>query len=172
MKTAILWAVQQNALSNWCPQNFLVGFWVCFKLLLKWVYEGICPNFLIPENNLFLSEVYGSAQKCLFLRLHELYKKGPACLLRSSSISSYITEVLYNPRLSICTNEGAMKPDIVYDIEVFFQPYCFTPHNGNPCDHTRVLHTISPLIYSLLTQYQIYICKVVQSSPYIILLLH
>ncbi|XP_022340883.2 uncharacterized protein LOC111135259 [Crassostrea virginica] len=36
MKTAVFWAIQQNALAQWCPQNLLAGFWVCFKLLLKW----------------------------------------------------------------------------------------------------------------------------------------
>nr|XP_022322722.1 uncharacterized protein LOC111124150 [Crassostrea virginica] len=56
IKTAVLWAIQQNAIHDWCPQNLLEGFWVCFKLLLKWVYEGVCPNFFIPENNMFLNK--------------------------------------------------------------------------------------------------------------------
>lgn len=47
-------------------------------------------------------------QIILFLQLHELYKKGIACLLQSSSILSYIKDVLYNPRLSICTNKNVM----------------------------------------------------------------
>ncbi|XP_078326311.1 uncharacterized protein LOC144622904 isoform X2 [Crassostrea virginica] len=57
IKTAVLWTIQQNAIHDWCPQNLLEGFWVCFKLLLKWVYEGVCPNFFIPENNMFLNKM-------------------------------------------------------------------------------------------------------------------
>ncbi|XP_065923774.1 uncharacterized protein [Magallana gigas] len=72
IKTIVLWTIQQNTLPHWCPQNILVGFWVCFELLLKWVREGICPNFFIPQNNLFLTKVNGSAQNRLFLQLHEL----------------------------------------------------------------------------------------------------
>lgn len=72
IKTAAFWAIQQNTLPNWCPQYPFEGFWVCFKLLLKWVYEWGCPNFFIPQNNLFLSKVYGSAQRRLFLQLIEL----------------------------------------------------------------------------------------------------
>nr|XP_034317242.1 protein MB21D2-like [Crassostrea gigas] len=49
MKTAIFWAIQQNMLPQWCPENILAGFWICFKLILKWVYEGVCPNFFIPQ---------------------------------------------------------------------------------------------------------------------------
>uniref|UniRef100_K1R4I7 Uncharacterized protein C3orf59 n=1 Tax=Magallana gigas TaxID=29159 RepID=K1R4I7_MAGGI len=123
MKTTVFWAIQQNTLPHWCPNNLLAGFWVCFKLLLKWVYEGICPNFFIPQNNLFLTKVHGSAQNRLFLQLHELYKKGLACLLQSSSIRSYITDVLYNPRLSICTNENVMRSEVDIDLELVKQ--CF-----------------------------------------------
>ncbi|XP_061187026.1 uncharacterized protein LOC133195182 [Saccostrea echinata] len=80
MKTAVFWAIQQNTISRWCPQNILECFWVCFKFLLKWVYEGVCPNFFIPENNMFLVNIHGQAQKILFCRLYGLYKKGLACL--------------------------------------------------------------------------------------------
>ena len=63
IKTAIFWVIQQNIIVQRCPQNLLSCFWVCFKLLVKWVYEGVCPNFFIPENNMFLNKVYGAAQR-------------------------------------------------------------------------------------------------------------
>ena len=44
IKTAVFWAIQNTSFA-WCPSNLLVGFWVCFKVILKWVYEGFCPNF-------------------------------------------------------------------------------------------------------------------------------
>ncbi|XP_052683370.1 uncharacterized protein LOC128163760 [Crassostrea angulata] len=79
MKTAIFWAIQQNMLPQWSPENMLDGFWICFKLVLKWVYEGVCPNFFIPQNNLFLSRIYGENQRNLFRRLYHLYEKGFFC---------------------------------------------------------------------------------------------
>ena len=97
--------------STLCPQNLLVGFWVCFKLLLKWLYEGVSPNLFIPQNNMFLSKVHGSAQKNLFLQMHRLYDQGLVCKLQSPSIRSYVTDVLYNPRLFICTDENRMKSE-------------------------------------------------------------
>ena len=30
MKTALFWAIQQNTIAHWCPQNILAGFWVYF----------------------------------------------------------------------------------------------------------------------------------------------
>nr|XP_011414756.2 uncharacterized protein LOC105319054 [Crassostrea gigas] len=158
MKTTIFWAIQQNTLPHWCPQNLLAGFWVCFKLLLKWVYKGICPNFFIPQNNMFLTKVHGSAQNRLFLQLHELYKKGLACLLQSSSIRSYIIDVLYNPRLSICTDESMIRSEVHYDEElatgIFVYNYGLVA-NGNICGFTKVIHTLEELVHTPLSQYQV-----------------
>ncbi|XP_078322105.1 uncharacterized protein LOC144621931 [Crassostrea virginica] len=156
MKTIIFWVIQQNAVPLWCPQNLLAGFWVCFKLLLKWVYEGVCPNFFIPENNLFLSKVHGSAQRKLFLALHGLYEKGLACLLQSPSIKSYITNVLYNPRLSICTIEDRMISECDHDKELFDEIDCNTSYFPKNLDHCiKFLHTIELMIGEPLTQYQV-----------------
>ncbi|XP_078322235.1 uncharacterized protein LOC144621996 [Crassostrea virginica] len=155
IKTVIFWAIQQNAVPLWCPQNLLVGFWVCFKLLLKWVYEGICPNFFIPENNLFLSKVHGSVQRKLFLELHGLYDKGLICLLQIPSIKDYVTNVLLNPRLSICTNEDIMISECDHDKDLFgeidLNTYCLKKLDR--C--IKYLHTIELMIGEPLTQYQV-----------------
>nr|XP_022310281.1 uncharacterized protein LOC111115736 [Crassostrea virginica] len=160
MKTVIFWAIQQNAVPLWCPQNLLGGFWVCFKLLLKWVYEGVCPNFFIPENNLFLSKVHGSAQRKLFLELRGLYEKGLVCLLQSPSIKSYIIYILYNPRLSIYANEDRMISECDHDKELFKEIDCntsYSPQNLDQC--IKYLHTIELMIGEPLTQYQVLVLQ-------------
>nr|XP_022298618.1 uncharacterized protein LOC111107630 [Crassostrea virginica] len=123
MKTAIFWAIQGNTIDHWCPQNLLAGFWVCYKLLLKWVYEGVCPNFFIPENNMFLNKVHGVAQRNLFTQLNGLYEKGIAFLLQNPSISSYIMDVLCNPRLSVCTDERTLISEVMLDRDLFEEIY-------------------------------------------------
>ncbi|XP_065938141.1 uncharacterized protein [Magallana gigas] len=158
MKITVFWVIQQNTLPRLCPQNLLAGFWVCFKLLLKWVYEGVCPNFFIPQNNLFLTKVHGSAQNRLFLQLHELYKKGLACLLQSSSIRSYIIDVLHNHILSVCTDESTMRPEVEFDVELVREstivPYIHVLQK-DLCGLTTAIHTIEQLVYSPLTQCQV-----------------
>ncbi|XP_061165222.1 uncharacterized protein LOC133174174 [Saccostrea echinata] len=119
MKTAIFWVLQENKIPHWCPRNFLECFWVCFKLILNWVYEGVCPNFFIPENNMFLTKIHGEAQTMLFLRLYELYENGVACLLQSSSIRPYILNALYNPRSFICLDEKTRISEAEFDEELF-----------------------------------------------------
>uniref|UniRef100_K1PE84 Uncharacterized protein n=1 Tax=Magallana gigas TaxID=29159 RepID=K1PE84_MAGGI len=155
MKTTVFWTIQQNTLPHWSPQNLLGGFWLCFKLLLKWVYEGICPNFFIPQNNLFLTKVHGSAQNRLFLQLNELYKKGLACLLQSSSIRSYIIDILYNPTLSICM----MMSEVDYDVEVADEStQCFY-NFAQPCHITKYIHMIEQFVESPMTQYQVVVLQ-------------
>ncbi|XP_078320208.1 uncharacterized protein LOC144621267 [Crassostrea virginica] len=152
IKTVIFWVIQQNAVAHWCPQNLLEGFWICSKFLLNWVYEGVCPNFFIPENNMFLSKVHGSAQRKLFLELHGLYEKGLVCLLQSPSIKSYIIHVLYNPRLSIYTNEDRMMSECDHDKELFDEiDYYTSTQNLEDC--IKYLHTIELIIGEPLTQY-------------------
>nr|XP_022315416.1 uncharacterized protein LOC111119502 isoform X1 [Crassostrea virginica] len=160
MKTAVFWVIQQNVVPLWCPQNLLVGFWVCFKILLKWVYEGICPNFFIPQNNLFLTKIYGSEQRNLFLQLHGLYEKGLACLLQSPSIRSYITDVLYNPRFSFCTNEDRMKSECEYDVELFNEIDCKAKQIPKNLDrYIKYLQALELMLELTLTQYQVFMLQ-------------
>ena len=63
----------------------------------------------------------------LYIQLHGLYEKGLACLLQSPSIRSYIIDVLYNPRLYICTDEDRLKSECQNDIDLFFEAYSVCP---------------------------------------------
>ncbi|XP_062611221.1 uncharacterized protein LOC134273068 [Saccostrea cucullata] len=157
MKTAVFWVIQQNTLQQWCPQTLLECFWVCFKLILKWVYEGVCPNFFIPQNNMFPSKVHGAAQHQLFIRLYGFYKQGLVFLLHSPSIRSCIVNVLHNPNLSICTDEHTLISEAEFDMELLSDinkhDTLYTP-NLETC--MRYLHTIEQMMVShLLTQYQV-----------------
>nr|XP_022298639.1 uncharacterized protein LOC111107648 [Crassostrea virginica] len=156
MKTAVFWAIQRNTIDHWCPQNLLAGFWVCYKLLLKWVFEGVCPNFFIPENNMFLNKVHGVAQRNLFTQLNGLYEKGIAFLLQNPSISSYIMNVLCNPRLSVCTDERTMISEVMFDRELFEEitlSDVVPPNNLPTC--IKYLSMVEQLIRSPLRQCQV-----------------
>ncbi|XP_062580848.1 uncharacterized protein LOC134242743 [Saccostrea cucullata] len=164
IKTSVFWVIQQNVIPHWCPQNILECFWICFKLLLKWVYEGVCPNFFIPENNMFLSKIHGEAQKLLFNRLYELYEKGIACLLHSSTIRPYVMKVLLNPKQYICIDEfnprqstleickTKMHLHITLLMEIKYSPFIL-PLDLHSC--IQSLQTVEHLLSFPLTQYQV-----------------
>eukprot|EP00105_Crassostrea_gigas_P004918 XP_011418289.1 PREDICTED: uncharacterized protein LOC105321624 [Crassostrea gigas] len=155
MKTTVFWAIQQNTLHHWCPQNFVAGFWVCFKLLLKWVYEGICPNFFIPKNNMFLSKVNGSAQNRLFLQLYELYKKGPTCLLQSHSIKTYIIDMHSSPRPFALTEDTVTRSEVDNDLELINTPSSFDSLQDGLSGVTEALYKVEQFVGSPLTIYEV-----------------
>ena len=86
----MFWAIQLHSPIKWKPCNLLSCFWTCFKLLISWVDKGECPNFFIPQNNMFRVKVVGHKQAVLFEKLHSLYNEGIICLLLSPTIGEYL----------------------------------------------------------------------------------
>ena len=92
----------------------------------------------------------------MFLELHGLYDKGLICLLQIPSIKEYVTNVLLNPRLSICTNEDIMISECDHDKDLFNEidrNTSYFPKNLHRC--IKYLYTIELMIGEPLTQYQV-----------------
>ncbi|XP_062600259.1 uncharacterized protein LOC134261879 [Saccostrea cucullata] len=159
MKTAVFWVIQQNIIPQWCPQNLLQCFWVCFKLILKWVYEGVCPNFFIPENNMFLSNIHGEAQKKLFLRLYKLYENGLVSLLHCQSIRSCLNSVLQNPRQPFNKDKNMLINRVLFDLNLFRELYLSDLPVDNLQSCIRFLNAVEKLIILPLTQNQVLILR-------------
>ncbi|XP_052683465.1 uncharacterized protein LOC128163836 [Crassostrea angulata] len=156
MKTAIFWAIQQNMLPQWCPKNILAGFWICFKLILKWVYEGVCPNFFIPKNNLFLSRIYGEDQRNLFRRLYHLYEKGFFLLLHISSMIHYIPQGFIFPGRLIVSGDCNLGSEYVFDFKLSEEiKNCDRLSVNNLQDCAKALLVIEQLIYLPLNSYTV-----------------
>jgi hypothetical protein len=68
---------------------------------------------------MFLGNIHGEAQNRLFVRMFGFYEIGIAYPCYSPSPRSYIVNVLYNPRLSICTDEHILVSEIEFDEEMF-----------------------------------------------------
>ena len=74
-------------------------FWKCFQRLLYWISNEYCPNFFIPENNMFAGKVYGAARISLLSVLVPLYQEGYYCLLRCPSIQNELHAIIQLPQL-------------------------------------------------------------------------
>ena len=101
LKTALFWCIQTDPGHKWSRDNFYPCFWKCFKMLLQWVYTGYCPNFFIPENNLFVCTIVGANQERLFTQMYDLYCQREQCLAQSHSLSKIVYKILANP--TACT---------------------------------------------------------------------
>lgn len=97
LKTVMFWCIQTDSKYEWSKENFFQCFWKCYKVLLQWVYTGYCPNFFIPQNNLFVYRIVGADQERLFTQLYDLYCSGEQCLAQSSSLRTNIMKYIANP---------------------------------------------------------------------------
>ena len=114
---------------------------------------------------MFLNKVYGAAQRDLFARLYDLYDKGIAFLLQSSTISSLIMVVLCNPRLSVCTDDHTLISETLLDVELYneiIKKDALALDNLHNC--MKHLHIVEQLIRSPLTQGQIPMLQKLTSS--------
>ena len=86
LKTALFWEITSSP-SNWNPSSLLTRFWNCFRRLLQWINCSFCPNFFIPENNMFEGKIEGANRAKLLQHLNSVYLEGFRCLLRCPSLS-------------------------------------------------------------------------------------
>lgn len=98
LKTAMFWCIQSDAKYNWSRENFFECFWKCYKVLLQWVYTGYCPNFFVPQNNLFVCKIAGADQERLFTQMYDIYCHRDGCLTEIPSVKRGMSKVvLANP---------------------------------------------------------------------------
>ncbi|KAK3086617.1 hypothetical protein FSP39_021064 [Pinctada imbricata] len=98
MKTAVFCEISENPY-NWTPSNFMEKTWNVFRRIMNWVFVEYCPNYFIPEHNMFFGKIYGIHQRNLMLRLRTLYDEGYLCFLRCSSLYGKLSVVINQPFL-------------------------------------------------------------------------
>lgn len=155
IKTVVFWAIQHNPLHNWCPQSMLDGFSICYKFLLRCVYEGVCPIFFIPQNNMFLSKINRSAQTELFDRLYEFYDRGITSLFQLCSfLWSY---------LDIPSHENAIQSEVMFDVLFFDEIENNDLHLLNLQNVIEARYLLEQMIFSHRSNYQITILQTLLS---------
>ncbi|XP_061190785.1 uncharacterized protein LOC133198836 [Saccostrea echinata] len=154
IKTTVFWVIQHGNSLTWTPHNLLSSFWECFKLLIYWVRIGECPNFFIPQNNMFRKKVVGSAQTLMFSQLYDLYCKGVSCLLLSPTLRPYLSLSILYRSMSVFTNESSIISSTELDISFYKELYS---DNAVCCmEEFRVyMEHLKNIIIRRLTSYQI-----------------
>lgn len=119
LKTALFWVIQNDITILWRPNNLLQCFWNSFKLLVHWIYTGYCPNFFIPENNMFRKKLKGYTQSSLFEQMYALYNEGILCILRCPTMHLYLNVAILDEMRIFKTNENSIRPTSWLELEFF-----------------------------------------------------
>ena len=169
LKTALFWVIDLSENNiQWDSSNFLAGFWLCFQRILHWINNEYCPNFFIPENNMFAGKVRGAARVRLLSCLVPLYQEGYYCLLRCPSIQNKLYTIIQHPP-SVHTmpsddesDKCAIETELV--LEIWNENMSFTTENSEAINHLQnIEHLISTnntdLERSILQIWKNYICQ-------------
>ena len=65
VKTCMFYAIENTPCTLWKPENLLSCISLCLRKLLEWVQAGYCPNYFIPEENMFDRRVHNIVRKRL-----------------------------------------------------------------------------------------------------------
>ena len=96
LKTSLFWEIT-TTINCWNPLSLLSCFWNCFCRLLQWISCSYCPNFFIPQNNMFEGKIEGLNRNKLLQHLRTLYYEGYTCLLRCQSLSDDMSLIMHRP---------------------------------------------------------------------------
>ena len=127
LKTALFWEIATNS-PEWNTSNFLSCFWICFQRLLHWINNAYCPNFFIPENNMFAGKVHGAARFRLLSYLVPLYQEGYYCLLRCNSIENALFAIIQVPLLANVT-ERYKSEKCEVEVQLILEVWNNTPQS-------------------------------------------
>ncbi|XP_053379545.1 uncharacterized protein LOC128548513 [Mercenaria mercenaria] len=80
-KTALFYTIENTASVIWSEENLLNCFILCLKRLKKWSRNRFCPNYFLPELNLFTGKIdnQGNIQ---FARIMSIIIKNPTEFLQ------------------------------------------------------------------------------------------
>ncbi|CAC5423765.1 unnamed protein product [Mytilus coruscus] len=91
-KTCLFYVIENSKSSVWEKKQLCHCIKMCVKQMLKWVKLGVCPNYFIPEDNLFDGRLHNSWRLQSEKKLEELIDEGFDCFLRvqTSNICDFV----------------------------------------------------------------------------------
>ena len=96
LKTCMFYVVENTPADIWQPDNILDCVQICLKCILRWIEDGICPNYFIPEENMFYRRIHGEVQSNLRYALTTLlssdFKYFP--YIQCGNLSTRLQEVM------------------------------------------------------------------------------
>ena len=104
LKTALFWEIATTS-NQWNVSSMMSCFWNCFRRLLQWVSWSYCPNFFVPQNNMFEGKIESTNRNKLQQHLRTLYCEGYRSLLRCQSLSPYMLPIMQRSDLVLVKTE-------------------------------------------------------------------
>lgn len=98
-KTCIFHTVELTPASLWTPDNLINCLMLCLEQLLHWVKNGFCPNYFIPDQNLFDKEGFADKRLTLMKEIQRLLGTSPQFLYGLTS--DHVGDMLHDEELQL-----------------------------------------------------------------------
>jgi hypothetical protein len=72
MKTAVFWLSEEISTNTFQLQNLFHCYFLCLDKIITWVKCCYCPNYFIPEHNMFRGKINRSNSRLLLTILERL----------------------------------------------------------------------------------------------------
>ncbi|XP_033740619.1 uncharacterized protein LOC117327654 [Pecten maximus] len=114
LKTVLFHAIENSSQLFWQDKHLFTCFWFCFNILITWVRAGFCPNYFIPENNLFKRKVHGLHQQILLDILGNFYDMKWMCL----SVGNFFIPTIWEDLCNSSMQAELSRPKTVEEITI------------------------------------------------------
>ncbi|KAK3592631.1 hypothetical protein CHS0354_034705 [Potamilus streckersoni] len=120
-KTCMFYLIESTPTDMWKPDNLLFCLELCLRLLYNWTEAATCPNYFIPEENMFQCKVYGHVQGRLLCVLRNLLSQEGRYLARIScdNIGEKIVRTCQSPLMELEIEN--LNVGTILFVSVFYQ---------------------------------------------------
>ncbi|KAK3603272.1 hypothetical protein CHS0354_007603 [Potamilus streckersoni] len=132
-KTCMFYVIENTPVYLWQPNNLLFCIDLCMRQLLSWVGCKHCPNYFIPEENMFLGRNLGAVQGNIANILHELLGQNGKYITRISydNIGENVVRVCQSlPMELVDPNKNTLATTFAY-LGNLLELLCFVPATHN-----------------------------------------
>ncbi|XP_071144232.1 uncharacterized protein [Mytilus edulis] len=97
LKTALFWVSEEVDIDTFQLPKLFICFSLCLNKLISWVNNCYCPNYFIPEHNMFLGKINKYNNNSLLCVLNSIKYSGISGLMQNLFHSYTCTKSCYPP---------------------------------------------------------------------------
>ena len=158
MKTAVFWLSEEISINTFQLQNLFHCYFLCLDKIITWVKCCYCPNYFIPEHNMFRGKINRSNNRLLLTMLERLRNGEREVFTVNTLFNSEV--VLQEPYVKLeLFIYKVIRNDVLLDIEKGYTLLSFIKSFAMPHSNS-ILSEICKYYYAVTSQ------LIVQKLPF------
>ncbi|CAC5390174.1 unnamed protein product [Mytilus coruscus] len=113
LKTALFWVSEEVDIDTFQLPKLFICFSLCLNKLISWVNNCYCPNYFIPEHNMFLGKINQYNNKSLLSVLNSIKYSGISGLMQNL-FHSYTCNISCYPPYSETREQSILMLDFLF----------------------------------------------------------